>query len=382
MLRGRRATAALVVGILTVLSVGAWGAQAAIFDRPHHRHHRPIPRPTPTVTRTATTPPSTPTAAPTTATPTATRTTPAPTPTGSGGSKPSRSKNCAPAPGDCGFPDAKSAGVPAAARLTKVPGQATSGPGWVWEKDYLRVNGNGARLTGLDVSGSVEVYGSDVTISNSRITATGESWGIGLRHANRVTIERTTITSPNATGPARLSVSIKDIYGDTTGTQIIGSDLSRMSTGIQVANGVFRDNYLHDFGFTQGDHLNGISIGGGDTKKLVVSHNTILNNYDQTDAIALFQDFGAEANKTIDNNLIGGGSYTFYGGGPGSDCSSPTAFKCDPSSNIVVTNNRFAQLHFKEAGVFGPVAYFNKRGKGNVFSGNVWDSSGAALAAP
>jgi hypothetical protein len=41
------------------------------------------------------------------------------------------------------------------------------------------------------------------------------------------------------------------------------------------------------------------------------------------------------ANKTIENNFLAGGSYTIYGGDALSN----------PTPNIVITGNRFAQLY-------------------------------------
>ena len=136
--------------------------------------------------------------------------------------------------------------------------------------------------------------------------------------------------------------------------QIIDNNIWHADTAIQAASGIIAGNYIHDYGYndTGGDHdhLNGISVGGGDSSPLLIQDNTILNNYGQTDAIALFQDFGNEANKTINDNLLAGGSYTIYGGGP--DTSNGQCGTYDgtsgcygPSSNIVISNNIFSSLY-------------------------------------
>jgi hypothetical protein len=78
------------------------------------------------------------------------------------------------------------------------------------------------------------------------------------------------------------------------------------------------------------------------------------------------------ANKTIENNFLAGGGYTIYGG---------TALG-NPTSNIVIKNNRFGQLYYPLGGEYGPVAYFNSAGTGNVWSGNTWDTTGQAISAP
>jgi hypothetical protein len=288
---------------------------------------------------------------------------------------------------NCGFPDTTDTGVPAGTALTQVPGQESSGPGWSFSNENgLVVTGSGTVINGLDIDGGIEIEASNVTIENSVITETGDWWGIGLYHSDNVTIQHCDISSPYATGPNRLQEGIKDVYGDTTGSRILDNNIWHASTAIQVANGLMQGNYIHDFGFSDtggdDDHLNGISVGGGDLSTLLIKDNTIINNYNQTDAIALFQDFGTEENKTITGNLVAGGSYTIYGGGPNEAC---TAFNgtsgCyGPSSNIVITNNVFATLYFSAGGTFGPVSAFNPSGSGNVWSGNVWAGTNQAVA--
>ncbi len=73
-----------------------------------------------------------------------------------------------------------------------------------------------------------------------------------------------------------------------------------------------------------------------------------------------------DTNKTVVDNLLAGGDYSIYGG---------TAHK-DPTSNIVIEDNEFSQLYYPRAGHFGPVAYFDPTGSGNVWSGNVWSGTG------
>jgi hypothetical protein len=300
--------------------------------------------------------------------------------------------NCLPAPADtmtntvshtCGFPDTTNTGAPNGTPIINVPAQESSGPGWTYsDANGLVVTGNGTVINHLNiVNNGIEIKASNVTIENSAISETGDWWGIGLYHSNNVTIEHCDISSPYATGANRLQVGIKDVYGDTTGSRILDNNIWHTPTAIQVANGVFEGNYIHDYGYSDAggddDHLNGISVGGGDLNSLLIQDNTILDNYGQTDAIALFQDFGNEANKTITSNLLAGGSYTVYGGGPntsGGGCGSYTnSSGCyGPSNNIVVTNNRFSAMYFPTSGTFGPIEAFNQSGSGNVWSRNYW----------
>jgi hypothetical protein len=292
--------------------------------------------------------------------------------------------DCAANPHTCGFPDETNTGVAVGAALIQVPGQERSGPGWTWQTDHINVTKAGVTLADLDITGYIDVEADNVTLKEIRISENGEIWGVGIEHADNLTIENVDISSPAASGPDRLEVGIKDVYGDAVGTTIVNSDISHTSTAIQISNGVVEGNYIHDFGLTAGDHLNGISVGGGDLRSMLIKHNTVLDNYDQTDAIALFQDFGNEENKTITDNLLGGGSYTVYGGGPNEACTrlGNSAGCFGPSSNIIITNNRFAQSSFPQGGTFGYLSAFNPSGSGNLFSGNVWDKTGASVEAP
>ena len=94
---------------------------------------------------------------------------------------------------------------------------------------------------------------------------------------------------------------------------------------------------------------------------MVLRHNTFLNSFNQTDAISLFEDFGAINNVTVDNNLMAGGSFSLYAGG-GTNM---------PSTNIVVTNNRFSTRYMSTGGTYGPAAYWDTA-PSNIWSGNVW----------
>jgi hypothetical protein len=272
---------------------------------------------------------------------------------------------CAPRPSACGYPDATNTGVPAGVGLVSVPDQQRSGPGWAWDdRGWLAVTGDGAVLDGLLVRAAIDVTADNITIRNTRIITSGEGWGVALRHTANVTIQDSEIFSPEATGNRRLMVGIKDIYGDSTGLQILRNEIYHTSTGVQIEGGLIADNYIHDLGYKAGDHLNGTTSNGG-TRALTIRHNTIFNQRDQTDAISLFQDFGNQGNRTIENNLVAGGGYTVYGGG-----GSQTTF------NIRIVNNRFARTFHPRSGYFGAVAAFERTGPGNVWSGNVWDDTG------
>jgi len=280
-------------------------------------------------------------------------------------------EGCATVPHACGFPDATNTGVPPGTTLRDVPGQVSSGPGWHYDpRGWVEVDGNGAVLSGLSLHCNLDISASNVTIKDVQVEAFGQSsFGISLRNTSNVTIENSTIEGFNA-GAGRLMVGVKDIFGDSTGTSVLDNNISRVSTGVQIYQGLIQGNYIHDMGFIAGDHTNGITVSGGSTP-LTIQHNTVLVNAGQCDAISLFQDTVAEANKVIKDNLLAGGGYTIYGG-EGSK---------GPASNIIIENNRISDLFYPAGGFYGPLAYFAP-GDGNVWSGNVWDSTGIMIASP
>ena len=132
-----------------------------------------------------------------------------------------------------------------------------------------------------------------------------------------------------------------------------------------VRPGLIEDNYIHDLGYNTGDHLNG-------TRRTAAladdhRHNTILDPYDQTDAISLFEDFGAQAQPDIDNNLVAGGGYTVYGdGGP-------------RRRNIRIVNNRFPRMYSPNSGLRAGRRVPAGSGRQYV-GGNIWDDTGAPVS--
>ena len=133
------------------------------------------------------------------------------------------------------------------------------------------------------------------------------------------------------------------------------NNISYFKSAVQLTTGLVTGNYIHDPGYIAGDHTNGVIANGG-TGQLTISDNTILNSLSETDAVTIDTSTvpGPVSNKTIDNNLLGGGDYAIYGG---------TAFG-HATSNIVISNNRFSQAYYPKSGQFGPVAYFDPSGRG------------------
>jgi hypothetical protein len=279
---------------------------------------------------------------------------------------------CVAAPSACGFPDAADTGAPAGMTLKAVPGDVSSGPGWhSTPAGTVEVTGDGAVLAGLSISGGLDITASNVTVNHVTVVTAGD-FAISLRHTTGVTIENSTVRGQNAAA-GRVGAAIDDVYGDSTGMVIANNNISDFKTGVQISTGLVIGNYIHGFGYLPGDHTNGI-FDAGSTAPLMIYHNTILNGHGQTDAISLDSTAAgsAVANKTVEDNLLAGGSYTIYGGGS----------RQSPISNVLIEGNRFSQAYYPNGGQYGPVAYFATQGQGNAWSGNTWVSTGQAIPAP
>ena len=277
--------------------------------------------------------------------------------------------HCVSQPSRCGYPDATTAGVRDRSKLKRVPQDATRGAGWTWDaRGWLKVTADGAVVENLEVAGPIEVTGRNVTVRGNVILAQGETWAVGLLHTTGATISANTIGAAGLV--PRLLVGIKDVYGDAVGTSVTGNDISGTSTGIQIGSGLIRDNYIHDLGMATGDHVNGITSNGS-SRRLVIERNTVLNQFDQTDAIGLFQDFGIEADRLITGNLLAGGGYTIYAG---------DNRRFGVTHDIKIVRNRISKLYFPTGGSYGPLAAFDSQGAGNEWALNVWDEDGSPVA--
>ncbi len=314
--------------------------------------HSPTPTVTPTVTQT-------PTYSPTpTVTPTVTPTTSAPSPT----QTPTTGPTASPEP-PAGFPDETNTGVPAGTTLRNVPGDVRSGPGWHYDdRGWVVIDGNGATFSGYRVNVDVSVEANNVTIRGNSLTST--NWPIALRHTTGVVIDRNDISGP---ATRYCDNAIRGIYSDDDQVTITRNDISHCASGINhlQAGGLIQANFIHDIGFPCSGsaclHYNGIQLGAGTGPLMTIDGNTILVTQDQTDAIMLANDEGAQRNRVITGNFLAGGGYSFYGsGGPSGS-----------ATGIVFRNNQFSTMYFPRSGYWGPVAHW-KAGNGNVWEGNTW----------
>jgi hypothetical protein len=276
-------------------------------------------------------------------------------------------------PSAFGYPDATNTGVPPGTTLAQVPADVTSGTGWTWVSNFggmLVTTANNAVIDSIEFFGPIDVLHDNCTIQRSKFTYTGQGNVINLKSTTAATVDQVTITvPPGTTGTGRLQVGIKDIYGDCQDTLVKRCDISGWCNGIQLQEGVIRDNYVHDAIFGAGDHTNSFTSNGS-TSPMLIQHNTMFNQLDQTDAISLFQDFGLQSNHIVDDNIVAGGGYTIYGGGGGFGV----------ATDIQITNNRFARIYFPNCGSYGPITAWDAAGTNNVWAGNVWDDTGLPVS--
>ncbi|GII80744.1 hypothetical protein Sru01_57260 [Sphaerisporangium rufum] len=262
-----------------------------------------------------------------------------PTPT----AKPTQS---GPPPSTGDFPGPGDTGVPAGTSLKS--------------SESITITKDGTVIDGMDVRGEINVAADNVTIRNTRVAAAPGEWGIIQRQGKSgLKVENSEIFG---NGRQRTQFGIINQGGDLTVRRV---DIHTISNGILTEQGLIEDSYLHDPKYYSGDHTDMIMCTSGPPSgaKLVIRGNTVINTLEQTGAIALFQDFGVVRNVTVEGNFLAGGGYSLYGGGGSKGT----------SANIKVVGNVFSKDVWPKGGYNGPVAYWDKNGSGNEWSGNVWE---------
>ena len=258
-----------------------------------------------------------------------------PSPSGGGGLV-TRHTDCVASPHSCGFPDATNTGANCSS-LTP--------------SGSITVTTNGAVVEGKNISGSITIQASNVTIRNDCVTSSG-IYPVRLVSGSNLTVEDTTITGTGG-GCSR---AVEPAGGSATMDRL---NISGCEDGVQMYdNDTLQNSYIHDLAFTGGSHNDGVQQNGG--RNDIVRHNTIFNPHNQTSCVNFTTDFGGISDITITGNLLNGGNYTVYSRSGGNG---------DPTG-VSVTGN-----HFGGADVFGLLS-----ADGSVsWSGNVADSTGQAV---
>lgn len=232
---------------------------------------------------------------------------------------------CFTSPGSCGFPDPAygNVGVPAGTTLTN--------------SGSIEVNTPGTVIDGLNVSGSITVNADNVTIRNTKVTATsgcsGSTCGnslIRISGAHDVTVSHVELTS--APGLGGTEHAIRNTHGGTLRADHLyqhGHVDALCHCGVPGGgSATITDSYSVIDLNIPGDHLENIYV---EDKTLTVIHNTFINLQPQTANI--FMDSGGDNHLTARNNLFAGGGFTMYVC-PKNGCSTASA---------IVTDNMFAR---------------------------------------
>ncbi|UTD27968.1 hypothetical protein DB459_14680 [Bradyrhizobium sp. WD16] len=238
-----------------------------------------------------------------------------------------------------GWPDLSNTGVPSGVTLTP------SGD--------LIITQAGAVVSGLNIQGSVYINAPNVTLIDCKVTS-----------ANFVVVQ----IADGVTGAVVQNCEINGVGSGNDGCEgisgqgtFIGNNIYNVEDGISVTGpSLIKDNYIHDLKASGEPHYDGIEIDGG-VSNVTISHNTVINSYDQTAAIMIDNYFGPISNISVDNNLLAGGGYTVY---------ADAQFSGGPITGVSFTNNHMA------SGLWG---YTDFNQTSPVYTGNVND--GTALIA-
>lgn len=252
----------------------------------------------------------------------------------------------------CGYPSPDTTGVPAGTHLTPSGSITISTPGAV--------------VSGLAVSGTINVRASNVTIENSDIAEANPS-NAAIDIASGVTgtlLEHDTIHGTNNSSGS-LAYAVNDMTGSVTSVtedHVYAYNIDR----ILVGPGTVTNSFALGNANIAGEHYEDVYEGNG---SVTLNHNTLLNPHNQTASIFLSNDFGPLGVVQITNNLLAGGDYILYG--------DATNVNNLGVTSETVTGNRFSRIYYPHGGLYGAAVYMPHS---YTWSGNVWDDTGQPVS--
>lgn len=252
--------------------------------------------------------------------------------------------------GGSGFVDASTTGPRTS--LIRVPQDATSGTGWVWNGVDLHVLPDaGATVSGLDVSGPIMggTGRDNVIVRDCKVNA-NQFRGITSGSSGWL-VEYCEVVNPGLT-------SGDGIFAEGPNWTVRYNDVSGLENGI-ICGGqtTVEYNYVHDmipYDPVDDPHVDGIQLFGAFAcNGSIIRYNNIICPGDATSAFIM----GASTNVTIQGNRFIGGGWTAY------------LYYDDTNSFI---NNRLDG---------GGLGYLTENGGTGTptISGNVDDSSGLPI---
>ena len=256
------------------------------------------------------------------------------------------------------WPDASNTGVPSGTTLTNTSGRTLS-------TASVTINAE-------NISGTLTVNANNITIQNSKISASG-SWAIRVMDG----IGGTIIKDCEIDGLGDCGKAIRSGGATGNGTQILRCNIHDMADGIDITgnNVLIQDCYIHNFRDPAATpHYDGIVNDGGQNNA-VVRHNyvdaSVFTNEHVNSNIS-FNDFWDVINgATVDNNLMKGGSgnnrmLEFYGSNhPPNGC-----------TGVVCTDNHF--IPNGASTIVSPDSNVTV----TTWSGNINDTTSATITNP
>ena len=283
---------------------------------------------------------------------------------GGGSGAPTQTLNCAPNPHLCGFPDATNTGVPAGTSLT------------LYNGDYT-ITTPGTVVSGLHITGALNINASNVTVKNSKIDCIGVGSPTGHDSCVILRSDHDTIQDSEVGGGASGTDfgnvgSIIYSGGDVETNLILRVNMHHGDDGLRLDGGTtVQDSYIHDLSDgIAGSHSDGSQSCQG--SHMSFRHNTIWGG--NNDAIFLQGgDCGSGANITdivVDHNLL----IAFYT--PGNQSS--FGIGVYRASNVTITNNQLSHTGWQvdAIGAPGPTDQIT------AYSGNIFDDDGTTIPHP
>ena len=276
---------------------------------------------------------------------------------------PTPSRNCAGAPGSgtpnygsldaCGYPSPDTTGVTAGTRSKPSGSVTASTPGEV--------------ISGLAVSGTIDVRASNVRIENTDVAVSSCCWGIRIEPGVTGTVlEHDTVHgTDNDYGSLAWAVDNAGDISALTEDHVYAYNVDRILNG----PGTVANSYCLDDANIAGEHYECVYTGKG---SVIIDHDTLLNPHEQTGATWVGEDFGDIDTYTVENSVLAGGGYTLYGAAAESGSRGVLA------GRVTVENNRFSRLYFAKGGYWGTDVYFDM--SKTTWSGNVWDDTNRSVS--
>ncbi|MGY2935008.1 hypothetical protein ACVWZ6_004610 [Bradyrhizobium sp. GM6.1] len=238
------------------------------------------------------------------------------------------------------FPDDTNTGVVDKARLK------ASGPIITSEDEQI--------IRELDISGTVQINHNAVRIENCRITAAAFSVVTVADGVTGAVVQNCEINGVGSGNDGSCGIS-----GHGTFT---GNNIYNVENGFSLAGNatIIENNYIHDLKASGAPHYDGIQI-DGNVSEVTITHNTIINNHNQTSAVMIDNWAGPISDIVVDSNRLIGGAYTVYSDG---------RLGTGRISNVSFTNNRMGR------GLYGYRAFSRNAA---TWKGNLDDASGRPI---